>query len=239
MNLHINKYGQGFPLVFFHGWGFDSQIWLPLVEKLAVKYQLILVDLPGFGLSPAMEWTIFKEKLLSQLPDKFALTGWSMGGLYAMRLAIEAPERVASLLNITASPRFIMDDSWPGVRRSVFSEFYKKLATDVQATLNEFIGLQIDTNKMPLAPGYPPSSEGLESGLKILDFWDLREGLHDFDKPVCFMFGRLDPIVPIKTMQVMQQRYPDFHYVLFPRAAHMPFLSHRDEFIEKLVEFIQ
>ena len=54
MNVSQLSYGQGKPIVFFHGWGFDHQIWLPLVPLLNNKYQLILVDLPGFGQTPMM-----------------------------------------------------------------------------------------------------------------------------------------------------------------------------------------
>lgn len=88
-------------------------------------------------------------------------------------------------------------------------------------------------------PDKLPSQEGLESGLKILETWDLREKLKQFDKPSCFIFGRLDPIVPIKTMNSMKLSYPEFNYVLFKRAAHMPFLSHMGLFIEELRGFIR
>ena len=68
MKVHLNYFGQGKPLVFFHGWGFNHQIWLSLVPLLKERYQLILVDLPGFGLTPAMEWPEFKMQLLDILP---------------------------------------------------------------------------------------------------------------------------------------------------------------------------
>jgi pimeloyl-[acyl-carrier protein] methyl ester esterase len=59
-----------------------------------------------------------------------------------------------------------------------------------------------------------------------------------FDRPACYMFGRLDPIVPISLMQTMRLLYPEFNYVFFKRAAHMPFLSHMDLFLEALKRFI-
>jgi pimeloyl-[acyl-carrier protein] methyl ester esterase len=64
MNVNIYKYGEGYPIVFFHGWGFDSQVWLPLAPKLMLNYQLIFVDLPGFGHTPIMDWDLFKDILL-------------------------------------------------------------------------------------------------------------------------------------------------------------------------------
>jgi pimeloyl-[acyl-carrier protein] methyl ester esterase len=238
MNIHLTKYGQGIPLVFFHGWGFDSQIWLPLIPALP-NYQMILVDLPGFGLTPMMDWKSFKEHLLTQLPAEFALAGWSLGGLYATRLAIEEPHRVKALLNITSVPRFISDTLWPAVAKDVFANFHNNLSKDITQTLNDFIALQVNKNKIRFDLGVFPSKEGLESGLDILASWDLRQGLHTLQVPVCFMFGRLDPITSIKTMNVMEIVYPDFKYVLFHRAAHMPFLSHTDLFITEITGFIK
>lgn len=239
MNIHIKTYGCGFPLVFFHGWGFDSQVWVPLVFQLEGNYQLILVDLPGFGQSSMMDWSSFKTQLLNQLPAQFALLGWSMGGLFATRVALEEPERVTHLINITSSPRFLLDNDWPGVSQEVFTTFYQNLLKDSRATLEEFIALQVSKHNFELALGHLPSSAGLASGLDILGTWDFRQQLKQFERPVCYMFGRLDPIVPVKTMKAMQEHYPGFKYVYFNRAAHMPFLSHIDLFTNEIQEFIK
>lgn len=241
MNINIDKYGDGFPLVFFHGWGFDSQIWLSLVPKLDPYFQLILVDLPGFGHSPITDWQLFKTVVLSQLPEHFALVGWSMGGLYAMRLAIEVSERVDFFISVTSSPRFLIDDSWPGISQEVFQVFYNKLSDDPHTTLSEFIelnGLAANEGLLYL-PDKLPSLDGLRLGLNILETWDFRKNLKHFTTPSYFMFGRLDPIVPVKTMHMMQKQYPQFNYTLFNRAAHMPFLSHQDLFVNEIREFIQ
>ncbi|MGL5741315.1 MAG: alpha/beta fold hydrolase [Legionella sp.] len=241
MKINLTKYGNGFPIVFFHGWGFDSQIWLSLRPQLQDNYQLILVDLPGFGCSSLMEWDDFKETLINQLPQKFIVLGWSLGGLYAMRLATEVPDKIEHLINVTSSPRFVLDELWPGVSQDVFKRFYKRLSVDFEATLNEFLELQGLSIKEELnyKPHQLTSAAGLELGMKILETWDLRQELKQFKKPASFMFGRLDPIVSVRTMNCMQQTYPDFNYVLFKRAAHMPFLSHPQLFIEELKGLIQ
>lgn len=239
MNIQIARYGEGLPLVFFHGWAFDSTIWLPIVPILKQFYQVILVDLPGFGATPMMNWFEFKDQLLTALPEKFALAGWSLGGLYAMRLAIEVPERIYSLLNIASSPRFIAEASWPGVPKDVFLNFYNNLSLDPGATIKEFVALQSNKTKIEVELGHLPSESGLKSGLDMLDTWDLREQLIHNKIPTCFMFGRLDPITSVKTMNAMRDRYSEFQYILFNKAAHMPFLSHQDEFIRELRGFIQ
>ncbi|WP_028387683.1 alpha/beta fold hydrolase [Legionella fairfieldensis] len=234
MNLHIEIRGQGKPLVLFHGWGFDHRVWLPLATRLEKEYQLYLVDLPGFGLSSPMDWVFFKQKLLQQLPDSFALIGWSMGGLFATRLAIEEPSRISHLMNIATSPYFIKEQNWPGITKTVFAGFYSNLIKNPQATLSEFIRLQLNgqTYEYPHEQKLAPHS--LQQGLQILAQWDLRVSLQDFNRPTCFIFGQLDAIVPRTTMEAMQKRYSAFDYFMFTKAAHLPFLSHPDELITVL-----
>jgi pimeloyl-[acyl-carrier protein] methyl ester esterase len=238
MNINLLNYGQGIPVVFFHGWGFDHQVWLPLLPHLSQRYQVILVDLPGFGLTPMMDWPLFKQHLLKQVPQEFAVVGWSLGGLYAQRLAIEEPHRIRTLMSITSAPRFIADNSWPAMSKEAFTTFYNNLSLNVEQTLNDFISLQLNKTQQLLTLGRPPSQAGLEAGLNILDTWDLRHELHGFTKPACFMFGRLDPIMPIKVMEAMQTIYPHFDYIFFRRSAHMPFLSDMDVFIEEFQRVI-
>jgi pimeloyl-[acyl-carrier protein] methyl ester esterase len=236
--IHIKSHGHGFPVVFFHGWGFDSSIWTPLVPQLKRFYQLILVDLPGFGMTPMMDWCEFKEQLSNLLPKRFALVGWSMGGLYATRFASELPERVSLLFNVATSPYFLADALWPGLSTEVFMSFNNKLAHHPSETLDEFVQLQLNRATLVLPSRKTPSIQALQSGLNILESWDLRSALAHIDIPICFLFGRLDIIVSARTMRTMQGHYPKFNYILFQQAAHIPFLSHTEEFIDKIKEYI-
>lgn len=237
MKVHLTKYGTiGPPLVLFHGWGFDSHIWLHLIDPLKSIFQLILVDLPGFGKTPIMSWEDFKFSLLDQIPCPFALAGWSLGGLYATKLAFDLPQQVSHLLNIASSPRFLFEPAWPGVKREVFNGFYRNIANNPYGTLMEFIKLQ--AGKVEMQTISVPELSALEHGLQILETWDLRQELSQLEMPTCFMFGRLDPITPMQIMQTMINQYPDFQYVLFKKSAHMPFLSQQTEFIKELREFV-
>jgi pimeloyl-[acyl-carrier protein] methyl ester esterase len=224
--------GKGLPLVLFHGWGFDSQVWQPLLPELLQSFEVYVVDLPGFGLSSLMEWEAFKSMLLPQLPSTFALLGWSMGGGYAIQLASEAPERVSHLIGVGASPKFIRDSSWPGIDVNAFDIFMTQLVIDPIQTLKSFVKVQ--TGKEPqLEFTRLPKLASLEAGLLLLQNWDLREELKQV-KHACFMFGRLDAIVPARTLTAMRTHYPHYEYVLFEQGAHMPFISDKMRFLEQL-----
>ncbi|RUR16133.1 alpha/beta fold hydrolase [Legionella septentrionalis] len=239
MSLSLSIHGKGYPLVLFHGWGFDNSIWHPLIPMLERQYQLFLIDLPGFGGSADMEWPAFKANLLAKLPSSFAIAGWSMGGLYATRLAVEKPERVTHLLNIASSPRFVKEAGWPGITREVFATFYENLLNAPQVVLKQFIRLQLQGQHCPSVQiGKLPAAKALRAGLELLIHCDLRAELQQLKMPVGYLFGRLDAITSYKTMDHMQERYPQFSYILFPKAAHAPFLSHPKLFISALEEFI-
>lgn len=237
MNLNISLSGQGMPLVLFHGWGFDQRVWLPLVEKIQHKFRVYLVDLPGFGQSDWMLWEAFKLQLLTALPERFAVLGWSMGGLYAMRLAVEEPSRVTHLLSVASSPQFVKETSWPGIDSTVLQGFYENFLKNPEKTRLEFIRLQSGNNEedeVIAAADYV----GLKQGLEVLQNWDLRLSLHNLSIPACFIFGRLDTIVPARTLLSLQTDYPSFHCHLMKKSAHMPFRSQSQEFLSLLEQFL-
>lgn len=237
--MHIKISGTGYPLVLFHGWGFDQSIWDALTREIGERFTIYAVDLPGFGRSPLMNWSTFQSGLLKRLPAQFALAGWSLGGMYATRLALEAGTRVSHLVNVASSPRFIKDDNWPGVEHRVLDSFFTELVHDPVTVRSQFVALQAQHQPPQTDACYLPGIDGLKSGLDVLANWDLREALHNLAMPACFMFGRLDSITPRATLARMKTLYPQFDYVLFHKSAHMPFMTHQQDFICELERFIK
>lgn len=47
------RVGRGEPLLLLHGIGHHRQVWDPVLDILATERDVITVDLPGFGTSPA------------------------------------------------------------------------------------------------------------------------------------------------------------------------------------------
>jgi pimeloyl-[acyl-carrier protein] methyl ester esterase len=234
---HIFQIGQGRPLVLFHGWGFDSQIWRAGLPKLACHFDLFCVDLPGFGLTPLMDWDEFNSSLLNQLPELFAVGGWSLGGLVATRLVLEAPHRISHLINIASSPYFIQDGCWPGIPKATLSLFGERLVHDAETVITEFLALQLRGQKISINAS--PTVDGLQMTLNWLLNWDFRKEICRINIPTLYLFGRLDAIVPSQVMALMKEKYPNFQYVLFNKAAHALFLSHNDMFIQTIKDFLR
>lgn len=243
MNLHIETIGTGKPLVFIHGWGFDHRVWLPLADTLKTDYQLFLVDLPGSGLSTIMDWSVFRDELLKRLPESFSLIGWSLGGLFATRLALELPQRIKVLISLCSSPYFLKEEKWPGIERKELKELRSKMTQLPELTLMNFLNSHALLYES-IFHAFSSSSSGstinranqLTKQLDLFFDWDLRPSLASLIPPTYYLFGRYDKIVPRTLLPTLKKRYsnPNFHYVLFEQAAHSIFLSHENEFIHFL-----
>lgn len=94
MTLNHHRVGQGEPLVLVHGVGSRWQVWEPIIETLAESFDVIAVDLPGFGGSDPLPNTTVAS-LADALVDFLAelgierphIGGNSMGGYIALDLA--------------------------------------------------------------------------------------------------------------------------------------------------------
>ena len=53
--LHHEVHGTGEPLLLVHGTGSSLRVWNPVVDRLADRRTLIVVDLPGCGHVPTYD----------------------------------------------------------------------------------------------------------------------------------------------------------------------------------------
>ncbi len=91
---------KGMPLVLLPGTACDERLFLPLVERLDHDGPTLTGGLRGARSMPAMA-----QKLLAEAPERFLLLGFSLGGIAALEIAAQAPERLAGLILIDTTPR--------------------------------------------------------------------------------------------------------------------------------------
>jgi pimeloyl-ACP methyl ester carboxylesterase len=104
-----SRSGQGEPLVLLHGLGSSRAAWEAIVPALAERFDVVAVDLPGFGASAPLpagiepspaELATAVAALLDDLRiDRPHLAGNSLGGWVAMELAKTRPLRSVTLLS--------------------------------------------------------------------------------------------------------------------------------------------
>jgi pimeloyl-ACP methyl ester carboxylesterase len=110
MVLAYERIGSGEPLVLIHGIGHRRQAWYPVLDQLAESYDVIALDLPGHGESPAEELDpslSVKEGLRRCLEATFAdagieqphVVGNSLGGLIALEAGQDGLARSVTALS--------------------------------------------------------------------------------------------------------------------------------------------
>jgi 3-oxoadipate enol-lactonase len=112
--LAYDERGSGETIVFVHGHPFNRSMWEPQLAALAAEFRVIAPDLPGYGESPARGETNTMRELADSIValldaldvGRAVVVGLSMGGLIAMELGLNYPERVAGvvLAATTAAP---------------------------------------------------------------------------------------------------------------------------------------
>ena len=104
--IRVLELGSGPPVLLLHPAGFFGAVW---VSQLALLrgHRLLAPDLPGHGLSGAVDYrgvdlrqkfVVDATAILDELEvEQAAVVGNSLGGMYALWLALAAPERVTRL----------------------------------------------------------------------------------------------------------------------------------------------
>lgn len=257
--LHVEVVGDGPDLVLLHGWGLNSACWQSVVPLLSAHYRLHLIDLPGFGFShdshlASGSLTDITEILLQVAPVNAVWLGWSLGGLCATHFALQHPQRVAALVTVASSPKFMataeVEDSaaWFGIAEKVLAQFQQQLQEDLPQTINRFLAIQgmgsatakqdIKQLKSLLAARPQPHEEALRNGLQLLATVDLRTQLPALSMPFYRCYGRLDSLVPQATVTWMNNYLPQSSSVIFKASSHAPFISEPAIFVDKLQAFI-
>lgn len=107
--LHLTRQGGGPVLVLVHGVAGSSRIWDPVVATLAKHFEVVRVDLLGYGRSPKPRINYTPEVHIAALhatlkhhgiATPFAMAGLSMGTLLALEYARRWPEEVVKVLCI-------------------------------------------------------------------------------------------------------------------------------------------
>ncbi|MDK9775007.1 MULTISPECIES: pimeloyl-ACP methyl ester esterase BioH [unclassified Vibrio] len=249
--LHWQSFGQGPDLVLLHGWGMNGAVWQQTVEALQSQFTLHVVDLPGYGHSAsshAQDLAEIAEMVLQGAPEKAVWLGWSLGGLVATHVALNAPDRVNKLITVASSPKFAAQRPWRGIQPNVLSAFTEQLMEDFPQTIERFMALQamgspsarqdVRQLKQAVLSRPQPNPDSLLVGLNILADVDLRDQLAQLAMPVLRLYGRLDGLVPIKVAHDLQEVMPDSKQYIFAQSSHAPFMTESKSFCDQLIEFV-
>ncbi|HEX2584274.1 MAG TPA: pimeloyl-ACP methyl ester esterase BioH [Steroidobacteraceae bacterium] len=250
MSVYVEINGDGPDIVLLHGWAMHGGVFAEVASLLAKSYRVHNIDLPGHGRSDADKSIASLDQLTERIrpyvPQNAVVLGWSLGGQIALQLATCMSLR--ALVLVSATPKFVADASWPkGMAPNVFAQFFARLHENIDTTVQDFLSLQVrgDVHAMQTLKSlrnsliqHPPDAQMLEAALTMLRDMDLRPLLSRIQVPTLLIAGEHDRIAHPAATQSTHSLMHNSQYIEIKRAGHACFLSHRDEFMTALNQFI-
>lgn len=250
MNLHIEVTGDGPDLVLLHGWAMHGGIFDALMPELSQRYRVHRIDLPGHGRStgPATIDSLeqLNDAVSPHVPAQAVVLGWSLGGLLALKLAQH--QSLRALILVSTTPRFVGTHDWPhGMAPPVFTQFFRRLHENLNTTVEDFLRLQVRGDSQAAETfaalkhslmQHPANPLALEHALEILRDADERAALAQIHTPALVLAGEYDRIAHPNASRYLAAQLHNAHLAMIQRAGHAPFISHREQVMTELHEFL-
>lgn len=220
-------------LVFLHGWGQNIKMMESLAKPFCKKYNVLIIDLPGFGDSaePKEVWSIYDysemvNELLKELKIKNPiLVGHSFGGKISLAYAIKYNPKKIVLL---ASP-YKKNIKKPTLKMKIYKTVKKiPLLNKLEGFVKNHVG----------STDYKNASEMMKKILVNHVNLDLTEEVKNIKCPTLLIWGTNDNAVSYEDGKTLEKLIPNAGLVTYEGCTHYAYLERLDQTIRVLNSFI-
>ena len=254
--IYFEVEGEGHPLLLIHGGLGSLRMWDEQVPAFAERFKVIRYDTRGFGRTETddVEFTN-RGDAVSVLDHVGAPTahvvGQSRGGIIALDLALDRPDRVDSIVSVAGGiggyepelPAGTDPPPWDEMERLWEAKDWDALA-------------ELETQVWVDGWGRPPDrvDEGIRRRVKdwILANYraEIAEGkaqpltpsaaqrLGDLDSPLLVLIGQADEPGCVAAERFLGEQVPGAQVIEFPDVAHMIQLEEPERFNGLVLEFL-
>jgi len=216
----------------------DERIFSPQIEELSKNLEVTVADISSF--SSVRE---LASDVLKKAPKKFSLLGHSMGGIVAMEIYSQEPNRIEKLILMDTNPKAELDEV--------------KLKREPQIR-DANKGKLLEVMRDEMKPNYLADSENQSSVLNVCmdmaltlgsDVFtnqsralqsraDQQNTIQSINIPVLIMCGSEDKLCTVERHEMMHNMISDSDLKIINNAGHMPTLEQPRETTEVLKEWL-
>jgi pimeloyl-ACP methyl ester carboxylesterase len=256
MGLDLHRGGFGAPLVVIHGIGHSWRGWKPMLPLLEERFDVLAVDLPGFGRSepfpPGVDST--PEALADAVEDEMARAGFdrahiagnSLGGWIALELARRGRAETVTAIspaglgharekdwgaNILRGMRWVAENA-PPPKALMGNPVARALAagpTYARAWRKDPDDLIEEAELFASNPGFEATLP------HTLDAQP--RGLTTLDLPVLILWGTLDVVLLPRQGRRFERLIPGAELRYITGIGHTPMSDAPEELAEAITEF--
>lgn len=247
---HLAVYVEGHkdaPVIMFsNSLGTDYRMWQAQVDSLKDQYRIVRYDTRGHGASNVIEDTQLHHlgedviDILDALEIKQVhFCGISMGGMTALWLAIEYPQRFLSIIVANSAAKIWTVEGWnaradavehSGVADLVATTHTRWFSSEFDYQHDTMAQIAITSLAQTAAMGYAESCRALAHA-------DLREQIAQINSPVLIIAGQFDPVTTVDDAVFMQEKISKSVLSVLP-ASHLSNIEQPTKFTQILSEFI-
>ena len=236
-------------IVFVHGFMGGSRQWQAQQEAFNGDFQVVAVDLPGFGDNAHLtapdnicgysRWVL--DEVSGRGIEKFHLIGHSMGGMVAQEMVSQAPERIDKLVlygtgatgelpgrfeTISTSRRRAQSDGAHATARRIAATWF--LAGEDAAAYEACANIAERS-----------SPQAILAGLDAMQGWSGTARLSGILAKTLVMWGDRDRTYPWSQIEELWQSIGDACLAVIPNCAHAAHLEKPDLFNWVLGDFLR
>ena len=250
-SIHYAVDGHGPWLTLAHPLGADLTIWDDLLPELTAHFRVLRYDSRGHGRSEitpgpysigqlATDATALLNSL--EIPSTH-FVGISMGGAVAQQVALDAPERIASLTLIDTTSGYDDADAKQFLKRAdkARSQGMKELAA---GTMERWLGERFrkqhphKTERIRALVEHA-DPEGFAAACEALAMFDVRTRLSEIDAPTLVLVGENDPSTPPAVARRIADGIAGARLEIVPDAAHLSIVEQKQLVTKALATFLQ
>lgn len=212
------------PLLLIPGMMCDSRLFTPQIDAFSHDRLVAVAAIVG-GTIPDMA-----ANILRQAPPRFALAGLSMGGIIAMELMAQAPDRISRLALLDTNP--LAELAAVSAKRE--PQIAAVLAGHLQRVMSQDMFpkyLADGADHQPIldtcmAMAQTAGADTFERQSRaLMSRPDQQHTLRSVTVPTLILCGAEDALCPLHRHELMAELIPDAALSVIPHAGHLPTLE--------------
>lgn len=258
--IHYEQAGAGHPVILLHGSGPGATGRSNFSENIAPlgqNFHVLAPDMPGWGASDAcpadrLDHVGTVLQFMDALGiERAAMVGNSMGGVTAVRLAAEHPDRVSHLITMGAPADLGPRAFGPAGPSEGLKALVQAYATPTAAAFERLVQIMVFDPASATAELCQARAEaaaqrpehlanflaGIPLGGPVRKFATTAQ-LGAIRAPALLIHGRDDRVVHFENSLAMLAAIPDARLVLINRCGHWAMIEHADEFNHLVTAFV-
>jgi len=238
-NLAVTSSGDGPPLLLIPGLGSARRVYAPIIPLLASRLRVVVYDPRGIGESGVTDGPYTMAQLAGDAVDVLdaaaidsaAVFGASMGGMVAMHLALDHPDRVSQLIVAATDPGgAAASKPAPEATAALLgkgartpADAYRLACTVLYSQRFQRARSDVIETQVAERQAHPVRARAFTAQYEAVRAHDVADRLPSLRMPTLVLHGSEDAVNPVNNARTIGAQVPGAQVMVLPELGHLFF----------------